>query len=459
MPTRFAFRPSLSWLLLCLLLAVLWVAGGSARADVLGQPVVRGAAVMAILAVVLFDKPPNFGELRPIWLLIGAAASLTLLQLVPLPPSVWQAMPGRAILQESASLLGVPQPWRPLSMSPSATLNAAASLLVPGAVLLLLAGTKAEERQGLPGVLLVVIAASMLIGLLQFSGALLDNPFINETRGEVAGSFANRNHFALFMAIGCLVVPAWVFGGGRMAYWRLAAGSGLVILFLLSILASGSRAGLVLGPVALVIGMALAWRSVRRELRGFPTWATWAVTACFILMVGVFVGLSRAAGRAASIDRVISIDVGEDMRARAFPTIISMTKQYFPFGAGLGTFDPVFRLNEPFALLKPTYLNHAHNDLIEIVLDAGLLGGLLLAVALGWWAWAGILSWRSGRGGASLLPRLGSGVIFLILLASAVDYPARTPMMMAVLVMAGAWLCRPWSDPSGPALPRNRQHL
>jgi hypothetical protein len=31
----------------------------------------------------------------------------------------------------------------------------------------------------------------------------------------VSGTFANRNHFALFMAIGCVLAPAWAVQSSR----------------------------------------------------------------------------------------------------------------------------------------------------------------------------------------------------------------------------------------------------
>src|SRR3546814_14825252 len=87
------------------------------------------------------------------------------------------------------------------------------------------------------------------------------------------------------------------------------------------------------------------------------------------------------------------------MRARGLPTVLSMIAAYFPAGAGFGGFDPIFRLHEPFRLLKPTYFNHAHNDFLEVVLDGGLPAALLLLVAIGWYAIASIRSSEERRVG------------------------------------------------------------
>jgi hypothetical protein len=53
---------------------------------------------------------------------------------------------------------------------------------------------------------------------------------------------------------------------------------------------------------------------------------------------------------------------------------------------------------------------------------------------------------------------LGFVLLLLVILASVVDYPARTPMMMAVVVLAGLWLHGNCSVRQS-ALPGRDQHL
>jgi len=449
------FRPSLPFVLLCVLLGALWLAGGASRADALGQVVVRSVSWAALVTLVLFGERPAPGRAGPVLWLLVAAALLPLVQLIPLPPGLWQALPGRAVLAEAAVAAGEAQPWRPWSITPGATANALASLVVPAAVLLLVTGLREEEEQWLPGLLLGLVVASTLVGLLQFSGGGFENPFANDTPGQVGGMFANRNHFALFTAFGCLLVPAWVFLGGRRGGWRGPVGIGLLLLLLLTILASGSRAGIGVGFLALGIALLFAYRGLRRELERFPRWVLPALVAAVLGTIVVVVLVSVAADRAVSISRALAVDPGQDMRTRGLPTVLAMVRDYFPFGSGLGGFDPVFRMHEPFGLLKLTYFNHAHNDLLEVVLDAGLPGLLLLLVAIGWWARASERAWRAGRGTRRMLPKLGSAILLLVLIASVFDYPARTPLIMAVAVIAALWL----KGVGRQALPADSQHL
>ena len=111
----------------------------------------------------------------------------------------------------------------------------------------------------------------------------------------------------------------------------------------------------------------------------------------------------------------------------------------FQRGTGFGTFDPVYRMGEPDALLQTVYFNHAHNDWLEVILDGGIASIIMLAAALGWAALASVKAWRQSDTGAALA-LTGAVTLLLVLLASIPDYPARTPMIMAIVVIAGVWL-------------------
>jgi hypothetical protein len=172
-----------------------------------------------------------------------------------------------------------------------------------------------------------------------------------------------------------------------------------------------------------------------------------------------FVLISVVAGRAESINRAITISAGDDMRSRGMPTVIEMVRLYLPSGTGFGSFDPLFRMHEPFRLLKFTYFNHAHNDFLEIVLDGGVPALLLLMAGLAWWIIASIRVWRLSSASDDMLPKVGSVMLFLIILASTVDYPARTPTIMAMMVISGVWLGGARPKPHSSPLPRGGQYL
>lgn len=444
------FRPGLTFILLALFLAMLWIAGGASRGNVPGQVAVRGLAWGMLVVMALCAPKPMLKPERPVLVILLLALALPVLQLVPLPPEIWQVLPGRALFTGAAAALGEAQPWRPISIVPSATFNAAASLVVPFTVLIMIGGLNEAERSWLPSMLLGLVALSTLLALLQFSGSRFNNPLINDTVGQISASFANRNHLALFLAFGCLLAPTWAFLRSKPSTFRMIAALGMVVFFTLMILATGSRAGLVLGALALVMGPLMVWHALGKAMRQYSRWVLPAVIGGSAVTLALAVLAAISSNRAISINRAFAASGSEDMRGRALPTVLDMISTYFPVGSGLGGFDPIFRIHEPMSLLKLTYFNHAHNDVLEIVLDAGLPGALLLAATILWWAFASVRAWRSGSD--ALLARLGSTMIGLTIVASLFDYPARTPMIMAMLTIAASWLCRSEVAPERPAL-------
>ena len=446
---RSPFRPDFPLILLVVLVVLLWVSGGASRAEVLGQVVVRAGAWTILVASILFGPSIRVGRTLPVVWLLAAIIALPLIQLIPLPPSWWQALPGRDILL----IPGERVDWRPWTMTPGATRNALASLIVPAVTLVVLTQQNDRARQWLPAILVAMIGSAMLLGLLQFSGSNFNSPFLNDTPGGISSIFANRNHFALFLAIGCLVTPVWAFSDREAMRWRGPLACSLVLLFVLTILATGSRSGMLLGALALVVMFTLVGRMVKQHLRRAPRWMFPALLVGAAIVIGSAIALSFAADRADAINRFISLDSAEDMRSRARPTVLSMIALYMPVGSGFGGFDPIFRIHEPFELLKLTYFNQAHNDFLGIVLDGGVFGMALLATGVLWWLNTTVRVWRSEPNEGVLLGRLGSAIILLVLAASITDYPARTPTIMAILVISAFWLAEASASPKRTALP------
>ena len=449
------FSARLSFWLLSAFLVILWIAGGASRADVSGQAVVRFFAWIFLIVFVLFSARFDWRRVKPIAIFLGLAILLVFLQLVPLPPEVWTALPGRELLKGAAEVSDQPQPWRPLSISPSATVNALGSLIVPALVVILAAQLTWEQHWRIAAVLLALIFAGCLLALLQFSGANFSNPLINYQETAVSGNFANRNHFALLVAVGCLLAPLWGLQNEGVRRWTAIGAIALLPFFLLVSLATGSRAGFLLTAAAIVTGLFLARDEMKSQLRAMPRWTTLVILGSTVAMIVGAAVLSFYLGRAVSIDRAFELEASEDLRAQAFPHVIEALVRYFPFGTGFGTFDPVYRIGEVDALLQPLYFNRAHNDWLEIVLDGGIFSVALLVAALIWVGVSGVLAWRRRtRNGA--LARSGAIILLFTMLASVPDYPARTPMIMAVVVIAATWLYL-GSGSSSHSYPADRQ--
>lgn len=431
---------------LVVLLIVLFVAGGSARADQAGQIIVRGAAWLCLLLAVSFCDPGYWrSHLRAVRVpaaFVLICAALPALQLVPLPPTLWTALPLRDFLAQVAGDAGVLGVWRPLSLSPGATLNALNSLIVPFSVLLL-AGPH-SHRSVVFKVVLAGIYVGALIGAVQLAGSSYQNPLINDDPDIMSGLLANRNHFALLNVIGSVLTCVWALGPGRIKPWKAGAGLLGILLLALCTLAAGSRMGLALLPVGLVLGLLTVTRIPRSFVSQISPRRIAIGAGLMILLVAGGAFLAYGAGRAFSVERMSELQAGEDLRFQAWPAVIAIIARLFPFGAGFGTFDPNYRMFEPDSLLGPTYFNHAHNDYLEIAVDGGVIAVIVLLVSVGWWIGRGLKVWRRPEAGQDVqgvvMGRTGWSIILLVLLASIVDYPARTPLFMALVVIAAVWM-------------------
>lgn len=424
------------FLLFAGLLLVLWLMGGASRPDVLGQAVVRACAGLVLLVAIFERTPADFSGLRPVATILGCTALIVFVQLIPLPPALWASLPGHGLLTGAATALNEPQPWRPISISPDGTRNALASLLVPAAALFLMAKVPSSANNRVLGVILLGCISSAVWALVQAIGSPPDNPFVNELPGRVSGFFANPNHLALACAIGCALAPWAALTTFKRPAVAVGAWFVMVLVFAFSNFASGSRAGLVLLAVGFILGIFIVKDQIAKASRTLPRRSVLTAAAIAIIMVLGIIAVGVFSDRTEAVDRLEDFD---DKRFEIWTTVVDMLGHYFPVGSGFGTFDAAFRISEPFTDLGPKYINQAHNDILQIGLEGGLAGAVLLLAGLAWVLWA---SWRAWRMPNAEFGRLGSAIVILVLMGSLVDYPARTPIIMAITIIGGSWLSR-----------------
>jgi len=435
--------------ILCSLLLACVLGGGASRADTLSLLFLRPWAIVCAVALLLLPQWPGLGKARTPLMFVVALAALMAVQLVPLPPAIWASLPGHAQFYEAASAAGLDQPWRPISVSPDWTLNSLVSLVVPAAALLGLAGTpSAGSRAILLGALLLAVLASAVLGIFQFVAGENSPLYLYRITNRLApvGFLANRNHQATLLACAFPLVAAWTalgararagpkHGASQVRSLLLLAGGALLISV---VVLTGSRAGVVLSALGLGAAAFIIRRTGDAKLvHSVPNrWLRLMPVALGGLLVALFYGMSRAP----SLQRLFAGSVGEDERLQSLPLLLDITLRYMPFGSGFGTFDPVYRIHEPYDRLDQQYLNHAHNDLVELALTAGVPGLVLAGAFLVWFARRCWILNRESRPTPALAPSLaGAAVLGILLLASLADYPLRTPLMMMVGAIAAVW--------------------
>lgn len=429
--------PQGRFIILAAFLFICLFTGGSSRADAGLLLVLRPTTVIALAALLIASPGITLNSIRALALLLGAFAVTMAVQLIPLPPELWSSLPGHERYADAAAIAGVTAPWRPLSLTPDLTLNALLSLIP---VVLLLLGYIGAGRYRAQLILFPIVLAvvSMVVGVVQIAGGANSPAYLYRPTSDFlpVGLFANRNHQAVMLALALPVLAVWSRDPGAGRY-RMGIALGIGLLLVPVILVTGSRAGAVLAAVGLVAAAAFALPGLKRwRIPRLAYIAGAALLVCVIIATIV-------AGRAFSVDRITDSDnASSQLRWSTLPIVWQMTRDYLPFGIGYGAFDPVFRSYEPDALLKPTFFNRAHNDLLETILSGGI-PALLVAIAFaGWWVRQAARAWRGGMSYQAMFPRLGAVITAMLILASAVDYPLRAPLAGIVFALGCCWLAQ-----------------
>ena len=370
------------------------------------------------------------------------ALGVCTLDLVPLPPGVWQQLGARTNIAEGYRILGESPPWLPISLTPYRSL---ASLLSAIPALAILAATL---RLGcrpwmLAAALLAGTFGGILLGALQVTSA---NPETSpwylypETNvGLATGFFANANHMADLLVV-TLPFLAAIFaragerrneGQSYSAVVLLVAGATLVIA--VGIALNGSLAGYGLALPVLIGSALIAFPGTRRQVR-------WLAPIAAILLIGA-VGWLSTTPLSSSSNLRASTETSVQSRQAILQTSLKATAAFMPFGSGLGSFRSVYALYEDHDRLDPTtFVNHAHNDYVEVALELGLPGVLVVFLFLLWWARTAWAKWQPrNRDPYEAAATIASAAI---LLHSVVDFPLRTAALSACFAMCLGILVR-----------------
>ena len=382
------------------------------------------------------------------WLLV-ALLVIVALQLVPLPPSIWQSLPERELARNALALVGAADEWRPLTLDPDGTRRFAATLLLPAAVLYFMLGA---TRREILLVLRSIVFAAIISGILGALQLALSIPswlafYDGPTPGTASGVFANQNHQATMMVSAILFVAVLIRAGrsrrpsaSRSQFAGFLHPAWLALPFFIAIiLFTGSRTGIILLaialPAALVIG--LGGRSPLLWLGGLAA----------IVLAGAVLMLFSPSGNSLAVGR--SFILSEDLRYAFLPDVLYTLRQYWPWGSGLGTFVPVFAPNENLDVAGAGFVNHAHNDLLEWLIETGIIGTIWLAVAVGLLLWRLVTVARTRaqlRGSQFAAIMAGALILLLIGIHSLLDFPIRMAAISAVAAIAAGLVLTPLVD-------------
>lgn len=435
MPSRLSQAVAPVYLFLCLIL------GGSTQgvfANMVLQLIGLGLLAWAVLAPA---PPRHSASERHLYVLILLSLALIAVQLVPLPAAIWPHLGGRTVVAEGYRLLGVSPPPLSISVAPYDTVATALTLIPPLAMLaaVLRIGTR---RVWLVGALLAAMLAGVLLGIVQVNSPTATRSpwylYPDTNVGVATGFFANANHMATLLLISIPFLAA-LLGSARAKRAGLQHYSGVialvaaaVVVVLVGLILNGSLAGYGLA-VPVVVASTLLLLRPRSPAR------LWVGIGAAVLFVGALAGLLLMPIDSSMMRSQARTSV--QSRHEILSTSMRAGRDFQPLGSGIGTFARVYALYEDHDRLDPTTrVNHAHDDYVELALETGWPGMLLMLLFVLWWTRAALEAWRAGDAGP--FARAAAIASAAILIHSIVDFPLRTSAISACFAMCIALLLR-----------------
>ncbi|URW74442.1 O-antigen ligase family protein [Sphingomonas donggukensis] len=455
---RASDRPRTYYAAMALLVAAV-VFGGASRYEVLGSVVVLLTAIAAGAYLVWITPAGRLTIERPAAWLIAGMVALPLIQLIPLPYALWSHLPGRGFATDVYAAIGV-RPWLPISMVPQRTVAAALALVAPVVAFVATAQLETKGRRNLTLVIVTLAAISAVIGVVQMAGgAETAFRYYAITAADAGvGMFANPNHQGLFLSIATVLAIGWLGEQfprrGPFPTNAFVLTLVLLLLFGGGVVLAGSRAGFGFFLLAVVAGAAtLPYDLIQvpeaRRRRVFVIAAT--IAAAFIAVLVLLA--SNPAVRALLESEFADGSAG---RIGLLPRFLRIAGDMFPFGSGLGSFDPVYRTYETLDTMTMNYLNQAHNEPAQLLIEGGLAAAILIVALLGWVIVRGRAAWSGGlvTPATLRLRRVAVVAVAMVLAHSLVDYPLRTGSISVVFAVLCA-IMLPAPDPERTRSRRN----
>lgn len=300
------------------------------------------------------------------------------------------------------------------------------------AALLMLLGARLREHVGLPRLAQVLAVALLIgaelnacIGILQHYRwhTIFDGIVITKLSAVVYGNLAQPNHFANYIALG-LISLGFLFQQQKLklGYVVLLA---LPMLFVMAM--SGSRSSW----LYLLLMAAMAWWWARRDAGMKPMLRySLLLIAGFGLMhlVAQLQVVTAATGNINTVGRLLNQEETGDIRLYLWREAALMFTQSPLLGAGFGQF--AWQHFQLVPVLQPDNIvglyNNAHNVVMNLAAETGVVGLLILFASLGVWANAA----RRFRLGAEHW--WGYAILGVLAIHSLLEYPLWYAYFLAV---------------------------
>lgn len=206
--------------------------------------------------------------------------------------------------------------------------------------------------------------------------------------GRGSGTFMNPNHLAGYLEMLLPLALAYTLTSRLKEIGKVLVGYAVLVIFA-GLVVTFSRWGWLAAGLSVVIWLAWMMRQHQYRLPGLLILTGFLVV---IFVLGVLLRPAKAKIQANRLDRAAQ---AEDVHFKTWAPAVEFWKEHLWLGAGPGGFDarhPEYR--EAVAAPRQMPPERVHNDYLNVLMDWGLAGGLLLAAV---WVcfYAGIArSWK-----------------------------------------------------------------
>lgn len=368
---------------------------------------------------------------RVAWPLL-LAAGFTALALVPLPREVmaWLA-PGKAsLLQANAAALGVrPAAWYAASYDPSLSWLFLSKALL-GVVVAVVGARLASSGHGRANVAWLIVGAVTAVVVAAWINTLLAPGWLwglwrSPVDAAITGPLINLNHLA---GVCALVAPVALALAVRSPLGKRRWGGMIFVALVATVLATGSRGGLLGLGVALAVGVPMVFAAEAPRLRRVRR-ARW-------------MGMALAAVGALTVWAVASRSMSHEVKETSVAELSQPGSKFAAWrasaglvaaapwtGVGGGAFEVAF---SQYATEAGVRYSHPENLAVQAVAELGWLGGSAVIAA---WLWMMIAGFRHAKA-SSLRGAAWAGLLGL-LVHEQFDFSLEMPLVMALAVLCG----------------------
>lgn len=354
----------------------------------------EASVFLAAFALLVLTSAEGFSTLtvsRKQLLILLPILAYPFVQIIPLPlPLISVLSPHRAVwLHRSMELTGVSRWAASLSYVPLDTFMSGLWILSLAIFALVLHHSLRDgtiEPGRLLVVLFVVAGLEASYGIFQ---VLIPSAGLGFYRGCATGTFANRDHYAAFLGMIWPLQLVWLWGlcskndegprsfdekeGMRKSREKQIFFVFLAGIVLLSLIFSGSRAGIISLAIGMTVLAYLGGKSSRSIIL--------ILVGCWVIILAY----GSIIGFAGILKRFAEIEQDAPARFKIWQFTWRLIRDHWLTGTGAGTYPPVIFLYQVFDT-DQLQVFAAHSDYLQIVAEWGLPFGLFIfSLVWGYW--------------------------------------------------------------------------